>query len=118
MALDNAENPKIMEDFLSSIGATPVDYPYRTECCGIYLSLNVPEVVTGMVEKIVSSALRHGAEALVDACPLCHYNLLELQKKTPQGQPLLPVYYFTELLAEALGLKSSSLQERGVEIES
>ncbi|RJX27548.1 MAG: disulfide reductase [Dethiobacter sp.] len=108
MAFDNAENPRIIEDFLFALGATAVYYPYRTECCGVYLSLNNTQIATDMVEKIVSSAFSYGAEALVDACPLCHYNLLELQKKTPQGKPLLPVYYFTELLEEALGLKEQT----------
>ena len=36
---------------------------------------------------------------LITACPLCMYNL----KKNGNGA--LPVYYFTELLAEALGVK-------------
>lgn len=105
MAFDNAENPRIMEDFITALGATPVDYPYRTECCGVYLSLSNENVVSGMVKKIVGSALRHGAEAIINACPLCHYNLLEFQDKSPQGEPALPVYYFTQLLEEALGLK-------------
>ncbi len=107
MQFDNAENPSIMEDFLAALGAEAVDYPYRTECCGVYLSVNNEEIVSGMVDKIISSALRYGAEAIVNACPLCHYNLLELQKKTPEGEPTLPVYYFTELLAEALGVNST-----------
>ncbi len=105
MQFDNAENPSIMEDFLHALGAAAVDYPYRTECCGVYLSVQNEEIVAEMVAKIINSALSHGAEAIVDACPLCHYNLLELQKKTPQGKSTLPVYYFTELLEEALDLK-------------
>lgn len=36
---------------------------------------------------------------LITACPLCMYNL---NKNTSTD---LPVYYFTELLAEALGVK-------------
>lgn len=38
---------------------------------------------------------------LITACPLCKYNL------TKNGNESLPVYYFTELLAEALGVKKS-----------
>ena len=38
---------------------------------------------------------------LITACPLCRYNL----NKTENG---LPVYYFTELLAEALGVKEEA----------
>ncbi len=35
---------------------------------------------------------------MITACPLCMYNL----KKNDSN---VPVYYFTELLAEALGVK-------------
>ena len=105
MEFDNAENPSIMEDFIKALGADPVDYPYRTECCGVYLSVNNEDIATGMVKKIINSAVRHGAEVMINACPLCHYNLIELQDKTPEGEPVMPVYYFTELLEEALGLK-------------
>ena len=52
-----------------------------------------------MCDKIVESAEGFGAEMLITACPLCMYNL----NKSTQNK--LPVYYFTELLAEALGVK-------------
>ena len=39
MAFDNPENPTIMEDFISALGATPVKYGTRNECCGAYCTL-------------------------------------------------------------------------------
>ena len=118
MAFDNAENPRIMEDLLLALGAVPVDYPYRTECCGVYLSVNDENIAAKMVQKIVQSALDQGAEAMVNACPLCHYNLLTLQELTPKGKPRLPVYYFTELLAEALGLAEETGGEKNENYDS
>ncbi len=118
MAFDNGENPRIMEDLLLARGAVPVDYPYRTECCGVYLSVNDENIAAKMVEKIVQSALDQGAEAMVNACPLCHYNLLTLQELTPKGKPRLPVYYFTELLAEALGLAEETGGEKNENYDS
>ena len=44
-----------------------------------------------------AGASAQGAELLITACPLCSYNLLH----NTDGR--LPVVYFTELLAEALG---------------
>ena len=41
------------------------------------------------------------AELLITACPLCLYNLT----KNSASETKLPVVYFTELLAEALGVK-------------
>ena len=98
MAFDNPEDPKIIEDFIRAIGAEPVIYPYRNECCGGYISLKEKDMAKSMCEKINESAEGFGAEMLITACPLCMYNL----NKTEDG---LDVYYFTELLAEALGVK-------------
>lgn len=99
LEFDNPENPSIIEDFIRAIGAEPVVYPYRNECCGGYISLKEKELSKGMCDTIAKSASGFGAELLVTACPLCMYNL---NKSTALE---LPVYYFTELLAEALGVK-------------
>ncbi len=97
MSFDNAENPTIIEDFIKAIGAEPVVYPYRNECCGGYISLKEKDMAKSMCDRISESAEGFGAEMLITACPLCMYNLNKSAK--------LPVYYFTELLAEALGVK-------------
>lgn len=99
LAFDNPENPQIMEDFIRAIGAQPVIYPYRNECCGGYISLKEKDMAKGMCDKIMESAKGFDADMLITACPLCLYNL---NNAAVDG---LPVYYFTELLAEALGVK-------------
>ena len=76
-------------------------YPYRNECCGGYISLKEKEMSANMCDRITSSADGFGADCLVTACPLCKYNLNKSGK--------LPVIYFTELLAEALGVKEGSV---------
>lgn len=104
MAVDNPENPTIIEDFIRAIGATPVVYPYRNECCGGYISLKEKDMSRNMCNNIMDSAAGFGAEMLITACPLCLYNL------NKSGNGKLPVHYFTELLAEALGVKEEALQ--------
>jgi len=99
LEFDNPENPQIIEDFIRAIGAEPVIYPYRNECCGGYISLKEKDMAKNMCDNIVESAEGFGAEMLITACPLCMYNL---NKSTDEK---LPVVYFTELLAEALGVK-------------
>lgn len=99
LQFDNPENPRILEDFIRAIGAEPVVYPYRNECCGGYISLKEKKLSGRMCDSIMESASGFGAEMLITACPLCLYNL---NKSAERG---LPVYYFTELLAEALGVK-------------
>jgi len=102
LAFDDPENPKIMEDFIRALGATPVIYPYRNECCGGYISLKEKDMAKNMCDKITESASGFGADMLITACPLCMYNLNKSAEKD------LPVYYFTELLAEALGVKEEA----------
>ena len=100
MAFDDPENPTILEDFIRALGAEPVIYPYRNECCGGYISLKEKDMSKGMCSRISQSAEGFGADCLVTACPLCKYNLNQ------NGG--LPVVYFTELLAEALGVKEAA----------
>lgn len=104
VAFDNPENPTIIEDFIRAIGAEPVVYPYRNECCGGYISLKEKDMSKNMCNNIMDSAAGFGAEMLITACPLCLYNL------NKSGNGKLPVHYFTELLAEALGVKEEALQ--------
>lgn len=99
LAFDNPENPTIIEDFIKAIGATPVIYPFRNECCGAYVSATNKTLARNKCKNIIASAKSVGAEELVTACPLCMYNLTE------NGNHAIKVTYFTELLAEALGVK-------------
>ncbi len=103
LGFDNPENPSIIENFIRAIGAEPVIYPYRNECCGGYISLKEKELSQGMCNNIKASAGGFGAEMLITACPLCMYNLNKADG--------IPVYYFTELLAEALGVKEKAAKE-------
>lgn len=99
MAFDDPENPQIMENFIRALGAEPVIYPYRNECCGGYISLKEKNMTEILCNKIKGSAKGFDADMLITACPLCKYNL------SKNSSVQLPVYYFTEILAEALGVK-------------
>ena len=109
MEFDDPENPKIMEDFIKAIGATPVIFSQRNECCGGYISLKEKEMAGQMVDTILDSAEYNGADELVTACPLCQYNL-----NHNAGHAHTPkVKYFTEILAEALGVEIQEGKEDG-----
>lgn len=99
MAFDNPENPTIMEDFIKAIGAEPVIYSYRNECCGGYLTMNDKELAKKKAHAVMESAKNAGAQMVITACPLCMYNL------KVNSDVDTPVVYFTELLAKALGLE-------------
>ena len=91
MGLDDAENPSVFEDFIRSVGAEAVVYPYRNECCGSY---KVPEKSNELSKTVMDSSALRGADSLITACPLCLFNL------SKHGS----MYYFTEILAMALGV--------------
>jgi heterodisulfide reductase subunit B len=113
IGLDDVENPKVLEDLCRTLGAQPVDFPHRTECCGSYETVDHPEIVAERTYKILTSARRCGADVVALSCPLCAFNLDDRQKQAAALYPdfkSLPVLYFTQLLAIALGCPEASLR--------
>ncbi len=100
LKFDDPENPQLIEEFIKALGAEPVVYPYRNECCGGYVALEDAASAERKSRTVSGSAADAGADSIVTACPLCKYNLVK------NGSPV-PVVYFTELLAEALGVKEA-----------
>lgn len=101
MQMDDPENPTIMEDFIKALGAEPIVYAMRNECCGGYVSVESPKLAKNKSNAVLDNAKSQGAEMIITACPLCKYNLVK------NGADI-PVVYFTELLAEALGVKEDT----------
>ncbi len=100
MGLDDPENPSVMEELIRALGAEPVIYANRNECCGGYVIAEKPELAQKKSSAVLDNAKAMGADMVITACPLCKYNL---QKSGSD----VPVVYFTELLAQALGVKES-----------
>ncbi len=93
--LDDPENPRFLDRLMKTLGAEPIEWSYKTDCCGADLALTYGNVVQKMVGKIVSMAKEAGAECLVTSCGLCQANL-EMRQEAG-----LPVFYFTELMGIA-----------------
>ena len=132
--LDDCEDPSIMEDILRALGAEPVKWSHRMECCGANFTLSRPAVVLQLSNAILQSAQAAGAECIMVACPLCHGNLdirqggikakycqpeatlmgnifgSENQGSSdaePRGET--PIFYVTQLAALAMGVPSDKL---------
>ena len=101
MRMDDPENPTIIEDLIRALGAEAVVYARRNECCGAYVSVESPESAKRNASAIIDNAKAGGAEMIITACPLCKYNLEKCGAD-------IPVVYFTEILAEALGVKEDT----------
>lgn len=113
VAIDNVEDPKVMENLIEALGATPVPFAMKTECCGAYHTMARPEVIVGRTDRIMTSAHDNTAEVVVVSCPLCAHNLDHRQKEVRQVNPdfyHMPVLYFTQLMAIALGCEESVLR--------
>ena len=105
----NFENPQTMDDIVTSLGATPVDWSYKTECCGASFSISRKDIVVKLISKIIAAAAEAGAEAIVTACPLCQSNLDTRQNAAAEYAEQawdMPIYFISELMAEAFGSQS------------
>ncbi|MEW5956425.1 MAG: heterodisulfide reductase-related iron-sulfur binding cluster [Chloroflexota bacterium] len=100
---DHAEYPVKMDHLLRALGAEPVDWSYKTDCCGGALSLTQTPLALEMTRKIVQNARDCGAQAVATVCPLCHVNLDARQSQLELDFEL-PVFYLTQLMALAFGL--------------
>jgi len=97
------ENPAELDALMVSVGAEVHDWSYKTVCCGAAHSLTRPDIVLDLSSQIIAHARESGAEAIAVACPLCHTNLDARQFQMKLEEPM-PVLYFTQLMAIALGM--------------
>ena len=102
IGFEDPESPSVIEEFLDAVGAEIVEYPHRLECCGSYLSLKDEDLTRTTVERILASAVESGANAIVTSCPMCNFNF-EFFGGELIARDEIHVFYFTELLALALG---------------
>jgi heterodisulfide reductase subunit B len=107
VAIDDPLRPTILESLLVSLGAQAIDFPHKTECCGSFQTVNNVELVVECARRILDSAVKAGAEVVITSCPLCAFNLDHRQREIRQIYSDfrgLPILYFTQLMALALGL--------------
>ena len=97
------ENPTELDDLVAALGAEVLDWSYKTTCCGAAHSLTRQDIVLDLSSTLIKEARLAGAEAIVVACPLCHTNLDARQFQMGLEEEM-PVMYFTQLMALALGL--------------
>lgn len=108
VAIDDPLRPTILENLLANLGTQAVDFPHKMECCGSFQTVNNVELVVECARRILDSAVEAGAEVVATSCPLCAFNLDHRQEEIRQNYSDfqgLPILYFTQLLAIALGLE-------------
>jgi heterodisulfide reductase subunit B len=106
------EYPTHMDGLMKTIGITPLDWSYKTRCCGVSLGISQLPIALDLSRKILQNAKGVGADAIVVACPLCHVNLDARQKQIEEEYKEefhLPIIYFTQLMGLAFGSKPEEL---------
>ena len=108
VGIDNPQSPKILENLLEALGATVINTQFKTRCCGSYQTVNRKELVAELAFDILNQAKMNGAECIASSCPLCTFNLDTRQEEIKKAHPefeMIPVFYFTQLMVLAFGLK-------------
>jgi heterodisulfide reductase subunit B len=110
---DNIENPQGMETVCKALGAEPLDWSYKTDCCGASAAVNDTDTSFFLMSKIIKDALTRGANCFVTTCPMCQMNMdaYQIQVCERYGiQKELPVFFITELLGIAMGFTPREMQ--------
>jgi heterodisulfide reductase subunit B len=109
---DDPENPISMDRLIEATGATALNFPYKTECCGATYGVTRNDIVGRLTGRILDMAVNMGAQAVVVACPLCQQNLDLRQAQVNRyckRSFAMPVLYVTQVLGLALGLDTKEL---------
>ena len=112
LKFDREEDPQTMDELMLKSGATPIDWAFKTECCGAGLSVSRTSSVGRLSGEIVKDAIDRGAEALIVACPMCQSNL-DMRREainTYLGEKTdIPVMYVSQVVGLALGIDRKAL---------
>lgn len=108
----DSENPQKMETILEALGAETAVYPEKLDCCGALLQINLDESALAKSGQKLKAIQERGFDGLVDVCPWCHKMFDARQTKageTVATKLNLPVFYLTQLLGLAFGIKKEKL---------
>ena len=109
---DHVENPQSMDSIVGALGAQPVEWPFKTECCGAAMTLTRSDIVLKLSNDILREAKEAGANALAVACPLCQVNLDSRQRQIEEAYQIrfrIPILYITQLMGLAFGARPKEL---------
>lgn len=112
LKFDRPEDPQTMDVVMKQIGASPIEWAFKTECCGAGFSVSKTDVVANLSGKIIDDAASRNAEAIIVACPMCHSNL-DMRRPVINkylGKNIdVPVIYITQAIGLAVGLSEKEL---------
>ncbi len=109
---DDPLNPVTLDIIIEAIGADPIEYRLKNDCCGNPVEKTDKEVSLSMLKNKLESMKDVGADCIAVVCPACYqqfdFNQREVNKKYGTDYNY-PVLYITELIALALGMGAEDL---------
>jgi succinate dehydrogenase / fumarate reductase cytochrome b subunit len=112
MDFENASAPRSFENVLAALGATPVPFARRLDCCGFHATYAAEADALKMTAEIVDSAAKAGAHCVVTPCPLCQMQLDMYQDDAAEATGVkarMPTLHLQQLVGLALGLPAKDL---------
>jgi heterodisulfide reductase subunit B len=109
---NNPEYPTHMDELLKVLGATVVDFPLKTHCCGGHMTQISEETAYELIRRLLQNASEYEADAIVTICPMCQLNLDAYQGQVNRmfGTNFnIPILYFTQMMGLAFGISAKEL---------
>ncbi|MBS5936447.1 MAG: CoB--CoM heterodisulfide reductase iron-sulfur subunit B family protein [Veillonella sp.] len=112
LGFEDYQIPSSLADIISAIGATPIDFSRKVDCCGFHAVYPAHDSVMQMTGSINADAEKEGADCVVTPCPLCQMQLDMFQeeaKKTVALHKDMPILHMSQLIGLALGISPEEM---------
>jgi heterodisulfide reductase subunit B len=106
---EHPEYPMKMDELVRALGAEPIAWSGKTDCCGAALGVSKTEVALKMTKRVLTNARACGADIVATMCPMCHINLDARQQQLGFKTPT-PIVYATQLMLLAFGADDRTAQ--------
>ena len=110
---DDPFQPKSLDELVTALGAESIPYLRKMLCCGTGIEGIDKENQLWMVHDKLAQVDRMKADCMTMLCPLCYiqYEMgqLQLKKEPYNAQFNVPIMYYPELLALAMGMDPKDL---------
>jgi heterodisulfide reductase subunit B len=110
--VDDAENPRKLDELVDVLGADSVDYAEKLDCCGANLMQSHPDSALSLAGTKLRAVQNLEVDGLVISCPDCGlmFDFKQKDAAATVGAKLnIPVVYYTQLLGLALNVEKEKL---------
>ncbi|MBD3230752.1 MAG: CoB--CoM heterodisulfide reductase subunit B [Candidatus Lokiarchaeota archaeon] len=114
MQMDNPEDPQKLDEMITLLGATSVQYEGKMDCCGSVVTRTREELGYEMGKNKLLTIHDRGVDCMALVCPCCYQQFDWRQPLIKRRYPEeitfeIPILSYEELLALAIGFKPEEL---------